>query len=41
MDIVFLLIAVAAIIALWRGEGFGKTLKTWITRIVDAFSGAG
>ena len=49
MDLLLLLIAaifaigatVAAIVALRRGERLGKTLKTWITRIVDAISGAG
>jgi hypothetical protein len=49
MDVLFLSIAtifatgatVAAVVALCRGERFGKTLKTWITRIIDAISGAG
>jgi hypothetical protein len=49
MDVLFLLIAaiiviiatVAAIVALCRGKSPGKTLKTWIARIVDAISGAG
>jgi len=42
MDLHVLLIAaifaigstVAAVVALCRGEGVGKTLKTWIARII-------
>jgi len=49
MALLFLLIAaiiaigatVAAVVALRRGEGFGKTLKTWIARVIDAISGIG
>jgi len=49
MTLLFLLIAaifaigatVAAVVALRRGEGLGKTLKTWIARVIDAISGIG
>jgi len=32
---------VLAILALLRGESIGKTLKTWIRRVIDALTGVG
>jgi len=49
MELLFLLIAaalaigatVAAVVPLCKGEGLGKTFKTWLARVIDAISGAG
>jgi hypothetical protein len=49
MGLLFLLMAaifaiaatVVAVVSLCGGEGLGKTLKTWIARVIDATSGAG
>jgi hypothetical protein len=30
---------VLAVVALFRGEGVGKTFKTWIRRVIDALTG--
>ena len=32
---------VVAIVALFRGDSLGKTLRTWIRRLIDAITGIG